>query len=212
MTIKKALKILLWSASIGLIASFLRIAYGATLASLSIWSITVITGIDFIKPLLKKEPFNDEKLFKFAMSIWFLYFMSRIRFWDMAITLAYLSIFISIFTVIIFSLSNRFVSKKPIFLTIIICIGIFSTFIHNYSIYPYTNYTWYASNAVDSSEYNRYSYFLFLGGKTKEGIEAGEKAIKCSIDEHGINSAETKMYIENLDNRKKYYVNSNGQE
>jgi hypothetical protein len=183
---RKALQIFLGLFILGFFLKLFHIPGWGQLLFFSALILTVLTIVGYIKSCVKKDSFADSRLFELSLVLWLDYFLTRINFWAVGFYLIYFCIGISIY--MIFKIKNKFPNTKVVVMILLILWGVFMFQVHSYSLYRVIYMNTLINKNIDSNIYDRYSYFLFIGGKPDEAIIAGEKAIEKSIIENGENS------------------------
>ncbi|MDP4269338.1 MAG: hypothetical protein Q8909_04335 [Bacteroidota bacterium] len=200
---KRTTEILAGLTGLGIIISFLVLPFGKLLSVISIVTLTAIAITRLIKEVIKKEPSVIQRLYELTCILWLLVLISRIMFWEIGKPIYYISILMSIGTLTALISRNERLELKGIIITSLLIFGGASGWLHSYTFFKYTNIHILTGEDIRAKEHDRYSYYLFLGGKTEEGIIEGEKALQQSIKETGENSQETNYFRNCLEQRKR---------
>lgn len=187
---------------LGFILKVFHIPGAAMLLTLSASTLTVLTMIRYVKSLLAKDTSDIKRLFELGLVLWLDYFLTRIQYWGIGTYLIYLCFLVSMYLIIRFISNKETFSIKTISLVLLFIGGVFMTHVHSYSIYRLINMNTLITSDISANNYDRYSYFLFIGGQENDAIIAGEQAIEKSIKESGDNSGLTQEYKDKLEKRK----------
>jgi hypothetical protein len=119
-----------------------------------------------------------------TFSFWSIYLLFRVLFWDYEQTMAILAVLITIACVVL-HIINRTNLKIPQYLLMVYFVFCFSlSFVHAYRVFYFFNSFSIEHTDLFARAYlslDRYSWFLYIGGKTDEALEANRQA-QISVD------------------------------
>lgn len=196
---QKTIRIFLGILIFARILVFFRFPFGAIFSIISIFTLTILTFIGFIKAFSREKHLVPQRSMELALSLWADYLILRLHYLPYSYPILFISIAITVFAIIQISNSNSFFTARPLILLSVIVLGLVLSQTHSYTLYQYSNINRIMDKDLRAREYSDLSYFYFIGGKTQEGITCGEKAIQVSILQNGENSEETREIKMNLE-------------